>query len=151
MKFYSRAAFSEYHRGRAWILFLLYAGLIFFLSHQPGDPSRLPPFPHFDKFEHFIAYFVFATLLQRALYYSDIRRLMMAITLGAAILYGISDEFHQSFIPNRQADFFDLVFDTLGAAFGILTFQSTLSSRERDPLFPGALPSEPADETNNEA
>jgi VanZ family protein len=151
MRFYSRAGFTEYHKGRAWVLFALYMGLIFFLSHQPGDPNKVPPFPHFDKFEHFIAYFVFATLLQRALYYSNIRRGMMAITLVAAIVYGISDEIHQSFIPNRQADFMDLIADTIGACFGILTFQAMIPRDERDPLYPGALPTKPEGETSTEA
>ncbi len=30
------------------------------------------------------------------------------------ILYGISDEIHQSFVPNRTTSFFDLVLDGLG-------------------------------------
>jgi VanZ family protein len=31
------------------------------------------------------------------------------------IVYGASDEFHQYFVPGRQADVFDLMADSLGA------------------------------------
>ena len=32
-----------------------------------------------------------------------------------AVVFGISDEIHQWFVPNRQADIWDLLADTLGA------------------------------------
>ena len=40
----------------------------------------------------------------------------LAATLTICILYGIGDEFHQSFIPGRFASVADLIADTLGAA-----------------------------------
>lgn len=39
-----------------------------------------------------------------------------------SVLYGLSDEFHQSFVPHRTPSFWDLVFDALGAAGGILLY-----------------------------
>lgn len=38
--------------------------------------------------------------------------------VGAALLYGLSDEFHQYFVPERTADLFDVVADTVGGAAG---------------------------------
>jgi len=35
-----------------------------------------------------------------------------------AVLYGVSDEFHQSFVPARDASVMDLVSDTVGAFLG---------------------------------
>lgn len=35
-----------------------------------------------------------------------------------ATLYGALDEIHQYFVPNRYADFFDLVADAIGAVYG---------------------------------
>ena len=36
-----------------------------------------------------------------------------------SVLYGVSDEFHQSFVPNRDANVGDVVFDAAGAIIGI--------------------------------
>ena len=44
---------------------------------------------------------------------------LMATALAVTVLYGMSDEFHQSFVPNRDANWLDVGFDTVGAAIGI--------------------------------
>lgn len=44
--------------------------------------------------------------------------LLLAFFLG--ILYAISDEFHQSFIPGRNASVIDIGIDTIGLFFGIV-------------------------------
>ena len=40
--------------------------------------------------------------------------------VGFVILYAISDEYHQSFIPGRGASFIDVCIDTLGGISGVL-------------------------------
>lgn len=40
---------------------------------------------------------------------------LFLVTVTICILYGIGDEYHQSFIPGRFASAADLVADTLGA------------------------------------
>ncbi|HSH41142.1 MAG TPA: VanZ family protein, partial [Arenicellales bacterium] len=42
------------------------------------------------------------------------------LALGLAVLYGISDEWHQSFVPGREPDVLDVLADGVGAAVGIL-------------------------------
>ena len=46
-----------------------------------------------------------------------------AVCLGAAwavaVLYGVSDEFHQAFVPNRDASVLDIGFDAIGSAIGV--------------------------------
>ena len=34
-----------------------------------------------------------------------------------AVLYGASDEWHQTFVPSRVGDIYDLLFDAMGALF----------------------------------
>lgn len=36
-----------------------------------------------------------------------------------SVLYGMSDEFHQSFVPNRDASWMDVGFDAAGSVLGI--------------------------------
>lgn len=47
-------------------------------------------------------------------------------TLFVVVLYAISDEIHQYFVPGRAFQLIDLGVDTLGAAVGILLFLTLL-------------------------
>ena len=42
-----------------------------------------------------------------------------AAAFGLAVLYGLTDEIHQSFVPNRMGQVDDLVIDAIGAVIGI--------------------------------
>lgn len=48
---------------------------------------------------------------------------VIALSLCFCSLYGLSDEWHQSFVPDREADFLDWVADTLGASIALITIQ----------------------------
>ena len=105
--------------------------LIFLLSHQPGDD--LPPFfPFFDKIAHFSIYGLLAATVIGACRPEVRQRRPGAVVLAAVLCclaYGISDEFHQSFIPGRSPSAADVVADTLGAlsvalAWLLLPFRS---------------------------
>ena len=92
-------------------------GTIFFLSHQSGDNLNLPSFPGVDKLAHMLAYGVLAFSV---LWYSgkkglDKPRYTVALTVLFCLLYGISDEYHQSFIPFRSVSVLDVFADTAGA------------------------------------
>jgi VanZ family protein len=111
---------------------ILWMIVIFYLSHQSGDElgSLLPFFqafaPWMMSFDwgHFIAYFILACTFYFGLgsrfYHWKGKLLVIAICL----LYGITDEFHQSFIPNRTPDWGDLRNDTIGAALAMLLLSS---------------------------
>jgi VanZ family protein len=42
------------------------------------------------------------------------------LALAVVFLYGASDEIHQAFVPNRTAQFSDVLVDTLGGAIGLV-------------------------------
>lgn len=92
-------------------------GTIFFFSHQPGDQLNLPSIPFLDKIVHLLLYGLLAATI---LYVpsGDTRRqkpkTVCAVALLISLLYGISDEYHQSFIPGRDASVGDLAADLLG-------------------------------------
>jgi VanZ family protein len=106
--------------------------VIFAFSSQPGD--NLPNFLSWDyvikKIGHALGYGLLA-LSYFYFFKSDKKRYWLAWFL--AILFAISDEFHQSFVLGRHASAFDvLVFDNLGAVLGLwlyFVFQSLRKSR----------------------
>ncbi len=89
--------------------------LIFILSAQPSLPG--PPDAFWDtllkKTGHFVAYAVLARLYLRAMNVRGNRRRWIA--WGLAVLYAISDEIHQSFVPGRHARLTDVLIDAAGA------------------------------------
>ncbi len=95
-------------------LLFLYCGVIFYLSSRSSLPTPLL-FPHQDKAMHVGAYFImglFAWRFFRHLTASGLRK-SIAVMLFCS-LYGISDEWHQSWVPGRDADAMDWAADTFG-------------------------------------
>jgi VanZ family protein len=44
----------------------------------------------------------------------------LAVAWCLAVAYGVSDEFHQSFVPNRHAELRDLGSDAIGAFVAVI-------------------------------
>lgn len=96
---------------------IMVMGTIFFLSHQSGDSLKLPFFPGADKLAHMLAYGILALSV---FWYQGERVLTRplrtaVLTVLFCVLYGVSDEYHQFFIPLRSASGFDILADTAGA------------------------------------
>jgi len=68
---------------------------------------------------HLVEYAVLALLLYWALRGVGVRHAAW-LAFGAAVLYGISDEFHQGFVPGRHRDFSDLMVDAAAAGGALL-------------------------------
>ncbi len=72
------------------------------------------------KGAHFFLYSVLGMTIYIFLCYilkSPYKIVLLSIIIS--ILYAVSDEFHQSFIPGRSAAWFDVVVDSCGAGVGI--------------------------------
>jgi len=103
----------------AWASVGGYALLIFILSAMPGGAvPRL--FCGADKILHFMEYLPLGVLLMRALAVMGGRGRIQAllVTLFVVMLYALTDEFHQFFVPGRTLDAADWAIDVLGAAAG---------------------------------
>jgi hypothetical protein len=99
-----------------WVPVIIYAGLIFYLSSLPGKDIPFL-FPYQDVIAHIVEYTFFALLINRALKTYNpsmikIRRFWLVFLM--AIAYAVSDEFHQSFVPNRFPSLLDVTYDGLG-------------------------------------
>jgi VanZ family protein len=95
-------------------------GTIFLLSHQSGGELDVPPIEHLDKLGHFVIYgLLAATVIWAPPEELKQRRpkLIVLIAIIFCFLYGISDEFHQSFIPDRSVSGADLAADLCGILF----------------------------------
>lgn len=99
-----------------WGIVFLYAGFIFYLSHQSS--LNVPSAPFVDKVGHLVIYSLFGILVANAFG----RRFVVAAVV-AATLYGLFDEFHQSFVPGRVMSLADLMADSVGGFFGGIVFQ----------------------------
>jgi len=101
----------------------IYCSLIFWLSSQSALPAPML-FEHQDKLHHLGAYFIMGVLAWRFFNdYAQNQKSMFMMSLVFCSLYGISDEIHQSYVPDRDADVFDWLADTLGAFIALITIQ----------------------------
>lgn len=119
-----------------WLPLAVWAALIFAVSSRPSLPSigaghGLP----ISKIGHFAEYAVLAFLLFRAFSGGKATTGLLVkialLCLALSVLYGLSDEFHQSFVPNRDASLDDVAIDGGGAAVGLLVAAAWLRWRVR--------------------
>jgi VanZ family protein len=88
------------------------------------------------KSGHVVEYAILAILFRRAFsqFIKNNSRLawwrQTGWSLLAAILYAVTDEYHQSFVPSRWASPWDVLIDSLGAALGLAILCLTGWGRE---------------------
>lgn len=99
-----------------WLITIGYMGLIFYLSSRSFHLPKLPT--NFDKIVHIGIYLPLAFLFYLSLNRSGIKRYVFAAAVLLTLLYGVSDEFHQSFVPGRDSSFGDALADFTGALLG---------------------------------
>lgn len=106
-----------------WHPVLLWCGLIFFLSNQPHLPGPEDASLDFlvKKVGHMTVYGILFFLTHRALGKHQKNR--VAYSFLFCILYALSDEFHQSFIPGRTPMLRDVGFDTIGMIASLATLR----------------------------
>jgi VanZ family protein len=147
-------------RIKNWLPAVAWAGMIFLFSteifsssntsHALGSLSwLLPHLPHemiasihvaLRKIGHGAEYFVLSVLVLRALQNDSGEKNGLrhgAMTLVVVFLYALSDEWHQSFVPSREASLGDVMIDVLGGICGIswmLWYQRRIRSPLRPPL-----------------
>lgn len=116
---------------RYWIPLITYCVLIFALS---SFSRPLPPVVSLfsDKLLHAAEYFMLGFLAARAVFSLDIKysgTIIFLIAFTFSMLYGVSDEIHQSFVPGRIGDIADFIADTIGAFLGALVYWKTVWRR----------------------
>jgi VanZ family protein len=109
-----------FSKSARWVPAALVMAVIFVFSSIAGPD--LPNLGLLDLVGKKMAHMVVYGMLAVALWYAfewrrDLRRLAWLL----AVLYAVTDEFHQSFTPGRHPWWLDVVvFDALGALLGLL-------------------------------
>ena len=123
----------------SWALVAAWAFLIFFMSSNTGTGLNTglgifssiyramqavqeqllgPGVDALSSIAHFCEYTMFGALLDNALRCHMPLRRACLIAIACASLYGVSDEVHQLFVPDRMCDPVDWMVDTAGSALG---------------------------------
>lgn len=131
-----------------WLLVILWMSLIFYLSHQPVAESnrlsrgitekiieaaeKIDSSKDFNlgrinhilrKNAHFFAYLVLGIFVVNGLRSSGvvgIKSIGFAIVI--CVLYAISDEVHQLFVPGRGGQVKDVLIDSVGSISGVMIY-----------------------------
>jgi VanZ family protein len=89
---------------------------IYAFSAQPSLPHA--PAPWWDllvkKGAHMAAYAILVVLWWRLLALRSSKRLALGLAGLLAVLYAVSDEFHQTYVPGRNGSLLDVGIDTGG-------------------------------------
>lgn len=121
---------------------LLCAGLIFWFSAQSGEASAqmsgnvMNPISRIlialfgeaahtvlRKCAHFILYCALMFLTYNVCFQGRVqKRLSPVLPFVCSVLYAVSDEIHQYFVPGRACRLYDIGVDTLGCIVGGLCF-----------------------------
>lgn len=113
---------TSFPTGLRWVPALFMMLIIFLISSLPA--SRIPYFGEYDvlikKLAHAIGYAMlglayFFALPQRI---SVIYRAILAFLM--AILFALSDEFHQSFVEGRTSSLNDVIIDGCGTVLALI-------------------------------
>jgi VanZ family protein len=132
------------HPKLRWLMVLIWAGFIFYLSTSGFGPSfskwllvrvlsllhvSVSPqtfeFLHFclRKLAHLTEYCIFSLLIYISLLNAEDFEWRARLALRSIViagLYSLTDEYHQSFVATRTPSLIDCGIDTSGAAFGAL-------------------------------
>ncbi|MDQ0059531.1 VanZ family protein [Paenibacillus harenae] len=107
---------------------VLWMAFIFALSSRTGEQldtvlpllQKLLPFMDDFNWGHFVSYFLLAMLLDYGFGRRSERVSVKLLTIVLCGAYGVTDEYHQSFVGGRMLDPLDLRNDIIGASAWVL-------------------------------
>jgi VanZ family protein len=108
-----------------WGPVVAHMALLFIASATPDTGTLTETLS--DKLLHIAAYVPLGFLVLRALSGGRLAAITWPRALAAvaiSVLYGVSDEIHQMFVPGRTADPLDIVADAIGATLGVMALAS---------------------------
>lgn len=109
-----------------WFFTICYMGIIFYFSSIEG--SDLPGLPlYLDKAIHFAIYILLAFLAFLSFRKSGVKKYVFLLSFSFTVLYGITDEIHQLYVPDRDVAIADIIANSAGALSGSYLANKTLN------------------------
>ncbi len=122
--------FEEYYI-LTWIIVLIIAATIFYLSSLTGTQTAGVSSNIYSILYHFSAFFLLCFFLLMAIVKKHMKtRYIIIIGLVISFLYAISDEIHQLFVPGRAFSFFDILTNSTGILFASILYFLSLYTRK---------------------
>ena len=107
------------------LIFLASSGYLAFWMSADGTKEVFGPFNYLVRKSAHCGEFALLTYFWLRSIYTRPERLNCSIgwSVGLSILYAATDEYHQSFVPERQGIWSDVIFDAAGALAAGLTLK----------------------------
>ena len=102
----------------SWVILFMYLFLIFYLSSLPKIEiiEKTPEFYLRDKLLHVLEYGILGFLTYNAFQHNEfLNKKIFFYAIMFATIYGVTDEIHQMFVPNRIFSLTDVLADFLGS------------------------------------
>lgn len=120
----------------SWALVIICMGVIFYLSAQVAEESQELSDSLINNFfewlgiafasdfirtlAHCLEFMGLSVLIFNAVYVSWELKLTPVIAFAGTVLYAVTDEIHQLFVPGRAFQFSDILVDSMGALIGAI-------------------------------
>ena len=122
--------FTKFLLVLSWMTLIFTSSAIAFPDADPESQKELYDYV-FDKDMHVLLFgglsFLWCSFLCR---YPLKFRAAVMWTLIFTFLYGLSDEYHQLFVPGREASAYDLLFDVIGGLGGVVLYMVWAEAKE---------------------
>ncbi|MFA5173796.1 MAG: VanZ family protein [Candidatus Pacearchaeota archaeon] len=118
--------FEKYNK-LSWIIVLLTAIFIFYISSLTFSLNFQKTFSLKSYIYHFVIFFIFSLFfLISAIKGKKISNFIWFLIIIILILYAVLDEFHQYFVPGRSCSLRDVITDSLGIFFALISYKLKL-------------------------
>ncbi len=121
----------EKHNKLSLLITIIIAGIIFYMSSQIFEQGIGSGGIGFKALAyHLIAFFSLAFFLSVSLVRGEHKK-FISIAIILSILYGISDEIHQFFVPGRVSSIYDIFLNSFGIILASTLYLISLEYRTR--------------------
>ena len=119
----------EKHNKISWIITILIAIVIFYVSSLTFPPGPEAGFNWKPIAYHFYAFLFFSAFVLISLVKGKNKK-FIPLAIALSVIYAISDEFHQFFVPGRACALSDVLIDSAGILCSVLIYSMHLKSNK---------------------
>jgi VanZ family protein len=119
----------EKHNKISWLITLIGAGLIFYISSLTFDQAEYN-FGILTIVYHFLSFFCFSFFLFISLVRGK-KKSLFSLAIFISVFYAISDEIHQLYVPGRFCTVLDVLVDSAGILFSFMLYVILMKVREK--------------------